>query len=586
MVGMMRLWSDNFRQFLGFRVPEPLSDWADKHRVIGDGAGPEPGPWRTDRVPYMRAIMDAVTDPNIRQVVMCTGIQLGKTELLLNTVCYYALADPSPIMLVEPSEDLARDVGRERIDTMIMASPELRRLFGYSDEGKIKTGIISQDIKRFKGGYVKLASAASPSDLRSRPIRIVLCDEVDAYPSFSDGSPVDKAIGRSTNFLDHKILIVSSPGTLKDSEVWRRLSECAQHEYQIPCPFCGDRRAWSWKMVKWDKDEFGEGDPRTARMECPSCGGIIRDSSSAPFSLLSAGSWVLTSGDPESHKVGYHLSSLYSPWMTLREMVSEWIMATRSRDVDRLRTFIQERLAEPWDERPPAWHERSDAAGPGRFEETPDHSPIRYITAGVDVQRDRVEISLWGFGANMESWAISHTTIVGDPLSDSLWAQVKDFLAAPVEIRDGRTGVIFSACIDSGDGYSTQAVYRFCAGLEKRRIVAIKGVGGDRVPLIAPPTRTPAYKSPLFKLGVDRFKQVIYDRLNVPRVGPGYVHIPKELNGEFWEQLTAESPEARIEKGKQVTRWIKRRARNEALDCAVYALAAFEIYCHPARKKR
>lgn len=272
--------------------------------------------------------------------------------------------------------------------------------------------------------------------------------------------------------------------------------------------------------------------------------------------------------------------------MTLREMVSEWLMATRSRDVDRLRTFIQERLAEPWDERPPAWHERSDSAGPGRFEETPDHSPIRYITAGVDVQRDRVEISLWGFGANMESWAISHTTIVGDPLSDSLWAQVKEFLTAPVEIRDGRTGVIFSACIDSGDGYSTQAVYRFCAGLEKRRIVAIKGVGGDRVPLIAPPTRTPAYKSPLFKLGVDRFKQVIYDRLNVPRVGPGYVHIPKELNGEFWEQLTAESPEARIEKGKQVTRWIKRRTRNEALDCAVYALAAYEIYCHPARKKR
>lgn len=579
------LWSQKFYEFLRIRKPESLSSWADAHRIIGDGAGPEPGRWRTDRTPYMRRIMDAVTNPDVREVVMCTGVQLGKTELLLNAICYYCQHEPSPIMLVEPSEDLARDLGRDRIDTMIKASPTLSRLFGFSEEGKIKSGTISQDVKRFQGGYIKLASACSPTDLKSRPIRIVLCDEVDTFPARQDGNAVDMAIGRSTNFVDAKVLLTSTPGALASSEIWRRLSHCAQYEYQIPCPHCGERRAWSWQMVRWDKTPDGVSDPTTARMECPHCGGVIRDGSSAPYTLLSRGEWVLTDGDPASVRLGFHLPGLYSPWMPLSGIVSEWLAANHARDIDRLRTFIQDRLAEPWDERPPAWHTQEEEGQGSRFEDKPDHSSIRFLTAGVDVQRDRIEISVWGFGANMESWAISHSVFTGDPLSSELWLQVREFLLSPVETADGRSGHIYAACVDSGDGYSTQAVYQFCAPLERRRIVAIKGVGGDKVPLISPPTRTAAYHSPLYKLGVDRCKQIIYDRLNIGRIGPGYVHIPESLSDEFWLQLTSESPETVVEHGKQVTRWRQHRARNEALDCAVYALCAYELYCHPVPKK-
>lgn len=583
---MNALWSSKFFEYFKLRKPEPLSEWADKHRVLAEGACPEPGRWRTDRTPYMRKIMDAVTDPKVREVVLCTGVQLGKTELLLNAVCYYILHEPSSILLVEPSEDLYEDIGCDRVDSMIRESSELSPLFGLTEgvQKSKKTGRLKINIKRFPGGYLKLASAASPTDLKSRPIRVILCDEIDTFPPRPDGNAVDMAIGRCSNYTDSKVLLTSTPTSIQSSEIWRRLGSCAVHEFRIPCPCCGYFSAWSWNMVTWDKDEASDGVLDSVRMMCQNCGGMIRDGSPAPYSLLSRGEWFCVNGDPHGSKLGFRLPSLYSPWVPLRGIVSEWLAANQARDIDRLRTFIQDRLAEPWDDRPPAWREYA-VSEKSRFEDSPDHSTIRFLTAGVDVQRDRIEVSVWGFGVNLESWAIAHAVFTGDPLSSELWARVREFLLSPVETEDGRQGIIFAACIDSGDGYSTQAVYRFCAPLEKRRIVAIKGVGGDNVPLISPPSRIASYHSPLYKLGVDRLKRILYDRLHISTVGPGYVHIPKTLSDEFWAQLTAESPETVVERGRQVTRWKQHRARNEALDCAVYALAAYELFCHPGARK-
>ena len=402
-------WSSKFYEYFRIRTPQPLSSWADAHRVIADGASPEPGRWRTARTPYFRKIMDAVTDDSVSEVVVCSGIQLGKTELLLNAMCYYVEHEPSPIMLVEPSEDLVVQLGRERIDTMIKASPSLRPLFGHTDDLKVKTGVLSSAVKRFAGGYIKLASAASTTDLVSRPIRVVLCDEVDRYPARSDGNAIDMAIGRTTNFLNRKILITSSPGALQSSEVWRRLSACTRHEFRIPCPHCGEYVAWTWSMVKWDKSPDGVGLPETARMECPTCGGVVRDGGPASSVQLERGEWFCVQ-QGSANRQGFHVSGLLSPWMSLSGIVSEWLSAVHARDIDRLRTFVENRLAEPWEERPSMWHDVQTGDAPhSRFELEPDHTTIRFLTAGVDVQRDRVEVSVWGYGPNMESWAISHT---------------------------------------------------------------------------------------------------------------------------------------------------------------------------------
>lgn len=580
-------WSSTFYDFLRFRVPVPLSAWADEHRIIPAVGGSEPGPWRTARTPYMRQILDDVTDPAIRQIVVCSGIQLGKTELLLNTCMYHMLHEPAPMLLVEPSDDLVSDIGADRIDSMIRATPELRPLFGLKDDAKAKstkTGALKQYNKRFPGGYLKLASANSESDLVSRSIRVVMCDEIDRYPVLGDGSAVDRATGRSSNFVNYKWIFTSSPSTLQNSEIWRRLSQTARYEYQIPCPCCGHAFAWSWSSVKWDHDADGVSDSSTARIECPACGGVVKGSGAASDVLLATGSWVLQSGDRSKGVVGYHMPSLLSPWLPLSGIVDEFLSACHNRDIDRLKTFVTDRLAEPWDDRPAPWHESGLVVEKSLFEQAPRHETVAALTAGVDVQRDRIEISFWGWGSNRESWVVRHDVVDGDPALAETWARFSRVLFAPVDLTDGRKMRISAACIDSGDGVLTQMVYRFTAPLEQYHVVSVKGRGGDNYPMFSAPSRRNAHKALLYVLNVDKIKDVLVDRLSIRTRGPGYVHIPEALSGEYWAQLNAEKKETYVERGRSVSVWKQLRPRNEALDCAVYAFAAFELFCVGRRK--
>lgn len=531
--------------------------------------------------------MDDVTDPNIRQIVVCSGIQLGKTELILNTCLYHMLHDPAPMLLVEPSDDLVSDIGADRIDAMIRDTPELRPLFGLKDDAKsksTKTGALKQYNKRFPGGYLKLASAHSESDLVSRSIRVIMCDEIDKYPAFGDASAVDRATGRSSNFTNSKLILTSSPSTLQGSEIWRRLSLTARYEYQVPCQHCGAGVVWSWSCVKWDKDSEGVSDASTARIVCPHCSGIIKGAGPASDRHLARGAWVLASGDRSRGVVGYHMSSLLSPWLPLSSIVDEFLSACHNRDLDRLKTFVTDRLAEPWDDRPAPWHDGSANPEKSRFESEARHETIAVLTAGVDVQRDRVEISFWGWGSNRESWVIRHDVVDGDTSLAPTWDRVARVLFQPVELADGRKLKIAAACVDSGDGVLTQMVYRFTVQFEDRHVVSIKGRGGDLVPMFSAPSRRNSSRALLYTLGVDRIKDVLSDRLLIKTRGPGYIHIPEALSGEFWLQLTAEQKETYVERGRTLSVWKKMRDRNEALDCAVYAFAAFELFCIGRRR--
>lgn len=575
-------WSSTFFDFLRFRASVPLSDWADQNRIIPSGSGAEPGRWRTSRTPYLKKILDAVTDSRVRQVVVCTGIQLGKTEVLLNACAYHIQHDPAPVLFVEPSDDLATDIGETRIDPMIQYMPGLRPLFGLKD-GKnrsTKTGQIKQTLKRYPGGFIKLASAASESDLVSRSIRVVLCDEVDKYTPLADGSPVDRAKGRTSNFVNYKLVLTSSPSTLKNSEIWRRLGETARYEYRVPCPCCGVPFVWLWQHVRWDKNAAGESDAGTARIECPFCGGVVRGAGSASDVLLARGDWCLVSGDPSSSSVGFQMNSLLSPWVSLADIVGEFLAACHNRDVDRLKTFVTDRLAEPWDERPAPWHSESLTSGESRFDRYDDHSKVVCITAGVDVQRDRIECSFYGWGKNRESWVVEHFVLGDvDTTLAPCWDDFRQKLLSPVELSDGRKMRISAACVDSGDGVLTQMVYRFTGPLESRHVVSIKGRGGENVPMFAPPTRRNPQKAALYVLGVDKIKDVVVDRLDLTTRGPGFIHVPEHLSGKFWQQLNAERKEEVVERGRTSYVWKKIHERNEALDCCVYALAAFELFC-------
>jgi phage terminase large subunit GpA-like protein len=589
--------------FLKYITPEKLSNWCDAHRIIADGASSESGRWRTDRTPYMRDIMDAVTDPDVHEVLLCTSVQTGKTELLLNTICYYMLHEPSSIMLVEPDRALVTDIGVDRIDSMINATPELQKIFGINgtSEKSTKKANMQKNVKRFNGGFLFLASACAKTALKSRPIRVVLCDEIDVYEARPDGHPVDMAINRTTTFSDYKVILVSTPTTVQSSEIWRRFQNANVYEYTIPCPECGECNIWRWEMVKWDVIN-GEADPETARVVCPSCGHVFKGSGVCSSELLSTGSWELKKCNSDNNKKkAFRLPGLYSPFKTLSSMVSEFLDATRTKDIDRLRTFIQERLAEPWDDRPAPWKSSNQKNILTRFEENPDHSLIRFITAGVDIQHDRIECSLWGFTTESESWAIEHVIFVGDTLKRDVWARLREYLLSEHELLDGRKGKIIATCVDSADGSSftvdgergekrtfsrTQIVYRFCAPLEKKHIVAIKGKYGDNIPLISAPNRSNTERAPLYRIAVNRFKNIIMDRLQITEVGAGYIHLPKDWEGERYSQLVSECCETVIEHGKVKTVWKKLQERNEVLDCAVYALAAYEMFCGSTKKRR
>ena len=581
---MDELWSKIFLENLEIKKPEPLSEWAERHRYIADGSSPEPGRFRCSRTPYVREILDAITAPETREIVCCFGIQLGKSETILTSLAYYIQHEPSAILMVEPSKDLVVDFGRDRIDGMIYASVELRKVFGVEKAKSRTHATITKDVKRFNGGFLKLASSQSTTDLISRACRVVLLDEIDQYEVRHDGNPVELAIGRASNFVDKKIIMVSSPGTLQTSEIWRRQNGCMKYRYFVPCRDCGHAFEWTWECVRWNDDN-----PAVCGIYCPKCGCEVRGSGAVSDLLLGRGHWECVE-EGDRHRKFFHLSSLYSPWVKLSEIVGEYVGAQASQDYDRMRAFRQNRLALPWDEYSDYGLKanRADNVPETRFEvrQMQDHSQIIAITAGVDVQRDRVEVYWYGWARDKECWFLRFESVSGDPVSDQTWLRVRDWLAKEYTLNDGRVMHIAAACVDSGDGITTAAVYKFCKRLESKRVVAVKGKGGATVPAFSAPARNNNFRTPLYTLGVDAIKRSVIARLQLETVGAGYIHLTQFCKGEIWAQLNAEVWETGVVNGVKVQRWRKTRERNEALDCLVYALAAFEIFCVPRLKTK
>lgn len=578
-------WTQHFITNLGIIEPAKLSEWSEKHFVIADGAGAESGLFRCDRTPYIRGILDAVTDPQTRQIIVCAGIQVGKTTAELAALTYYMLHEPSPIILVEPSSKLVEDIGRDRIRPQIAQTPELKELFEGENLGtqfRNKETNITKSKLVFPAGFLQLASAQSKTDLISRACRIVLCDEIDQYAPRPDGKAVDLAIGRSTTFFDHKVMMVSSPSTLSTSEIWRRLHEddVDQHEYRIPCPHCGYAFAWKWSDVSWIDDK-----PETASIHCRECGEQIRDGGACSDQLLSSGYWHCVHRGNGTKK-GFHLTGLLSPWKQLREIASEFSRASKLRDYDSLRAFVQNRLAEPWDD---LKHASKDVDSIRFFEdeESYDTSAVRVITVGIDVQQTRLECYWWGWSDMEESWLLKFEVVAGSPLADSTWQDLARLLREKITLSDGRQVLPRAYFIDSGgaDGV-TSRVYRFTKPLERHRVYAIKGRGGDMTDIISPIKRTNHERAPLIEIGTHTAKRICTERLHFEAgSGAGEVHLPSWAQGEIWEQLTSERLEQRIEGGAVKNTWVKTRERNEALDCFVYAYAAFVAFGRKQKSK-
>lgn len=568
----------------GFKPRSKLtgSEWADIYRYVAPGTSPEPGEWRTSRVPYLREPMDAATDRRTETVVMMFSSQTGKSEGLLNILGYYVDQEPAPQLMLQPTLEAAEAFSKERIDPTFRYSPGLcdKLEQGQDGRGTSRKSSTTIRMKHYPGGYLALVGANSPAGLASRPIRVLLCDEIDRYTTTKEGDPLKLAIQRTTNFHNRKIILVSTP-TIKGAsyiENWYLKSD--QRLYYIRCPKCNFEHVLKWENVRWDKDEAGAALPLTARQVCPKCQSIIRGAYKPDPSIIGAGRWKAT--NPDSRIKGYHINSLYSPWVNLYSLVEEFTNATKTRDKTGLMEFINLKLGEPWDElqgENDIWeilHRRREyypsiGLPPG----------VLILTAGVDVQRDRLEVTLYGWGVGKECWGIEHRVLYGAPDDETTWAALDGFIQTPRALANGVQIPVACICIDSGDGQFTADVYRYTRARERARIYSVKGRGGVGVPFINTPSKNNPVGATLFTLGVDAGKSLVMGRLNIDSEGPGFVHYPRQpeygFDENFFMQLCAEVFERKFEKGAIKCSWRKIRERNEALDCAVYATAAMEL---------
>lgn len=573
-----------WREVLRSYPPRPrlsVAEWADQARIIPAGTSPEPGPWDTRRVPYLREPMEALNVTGPAHVVLMFASQVGKSELLLNTLGFYASQEPSPQLLLRPTLDDAEAFSRERLEPMIRATPALSAVI---DQRERQSGTTKLR-KDYPGGYVALVGTNSPAGLASRPIRVLLCDEVDRYVETREGDPVTLAMQRTANFPTRRILFVSTPTISGRSciESWWLRGD--QREYRVPCPSCGVRSRLRWPLVRWESLPSGDPDLDSVHIACPVCGARMRGPGKPPPEQLAAGIWVPTARSDEGIR-SYQLSALYSPWVRLDSLVARFVKVTRSRDKAGLREFVNLILGEPWDDSASSAVTWSDLRQRGdMYHPQALPSAAVLLTAGVDVQRDRLEATVWAWGPGKESWAVEHRVIYGRPDASQTWSDLERFLGE-YRCRENDQQPLPIACtlIDSGDGVTTRDVYAFTRRHEAERVFACKGRGGSGVALVLPPRTRNADGAYLVNVGVDAAKEALHSRLALVEPGPGCVHFPAApdlgFSDEYFRQLTAEVLVRKRRGSVLVDTWQKIRDRNEALDCAVYALAALELL-HP-----
>jgi phage terminase large subunit GpA-like protein len=552
------------------RTELTVSQWADRYRMVPPGTSPEPGPWRTDRVPYLREILDAASDPTIERIYIQASSQIGKSEIVLSVIGYYADQEPSPILLVQATEGAMRAFSKERVAPMFAATPRLR--------GKLSDGARAADntilLRQFPGGILACGWAGSAASLASRPIRIVLGDELDRWPDTTgrDGDPWAQAVQRTSNFHNRKVIAVSTPTIESFSAIARLYDDSDQRRYHVPCPRCGAYQVLEWSGIVY-KNEAGEADLDQVHYRCAHCKGRIEERERP--AMLGAGMWK---AEREHRNRGYHISALYSPWVSWRELAAEWIKATTERDKRGLQEFLNLRLGETWTEE--SDRITVEALEKNREEygaELPDG--VLLLTAGVDVQDNRLEVEVLGWGVGKESWGIAYEIVAGDTSTAAPWERLDTFLARAWSKSDGRALTLWCACVDSG-GHRTDEVYAFCRDRHARNVFAIKGYAGAGRPIVDKPTLN-KLRAPLFPVGADTGKDVLFSRLALEKPGPGYCHFPVErgrgYDDEYFKGLVSEKRVTKIRAGRRFTQWTPTRARNEPLDVRVYATAAMEL---------
>lgn len=557
-----------------------ISEWADQYRILTTRSSPEPGMWRTSRTPFLKDIMDALmAESPWERVVFMKGSQVGATESGNNWIGYVIHLAPGPMLVVQPTETMAKRNSRQRIGPLIEDSPVLRSLVRSPKSRDSGNTILA---KEFLGGILVLAGANSAKQLRSMAARYLFLDEVDAYPPNVDreGEPCDLAIARTSNFRQKKIFIASTPTISGRSRIETFFAASDQCFYFVPCPRCGVYITLLPEQLDWSLTV-----QHVASYRCQECGREIFDHEKTL--MLDRGEWRATaSGDGISR--GFHLSSLYSPvgWLS-------WTQIVRTRDKslaspEKLQAFYNTILGQPWADQgevPDAerLYERRESYPIG---EVPEGGLV--LTAGADIQANRIECEIVAWGRDRHSWSVDYRVFDGNTNQPQVWEKLAELLNEEFPSAYGGALSIRKLAVDSG--YNTLRVYDWARRMGSQNVMAVKGENHTHVSafLGAPTLVDVTASGRMVRAGVRLWpvntsigKEELYRclRQSAPDLARGEVwpsgwcHFPA-YGKEFFEQLCAEQLITRTLAGRTSTRWEKRRDRNEALDCRIYARAA------------
>jgi phage terminase large subunit GpA-like protein len=541
-----------------------ISQWADERLYLSPEDSAEPGKYSSARAPFQRGIMDAIHE-GATEIVGMTSAQIGKTLIIKAIIGYHIDVDPCPILLVQPTVEMAETFSKDRLAPMIRDTPAIS---GRVCEAKSRDANNTILKKTFPGGHITMIGANAPAGLASRPIRIVLCDEVDRYPpsAGSEGDPVNLAKKRSITFRRRRrVFMVSTPGLKGASRIERAWLASDQRRFHVPCPHCGHRHA-----LKWEHISIADERPETAMLRCPDCGALIEDKHKR--AMLEAGEWIAE--NPEGKYPGFHLNELYSPWRTFAEIAADYYAAKGNPEEEK--TWWNTSMGEPFADVGVSVEPSLLAEKRQNYDAQTLPAGVVCVTAGVDVQGDRLEIEFVGWGAGAESWGIYPQILRGNTGEAEIWTLLDDVLArARFTTEDGRVLRVIGVCVDSG--YETQNVYEFCTPRAARNIWATKGQEGQRPVWPRKVTRSRKFRGHQVRLvGVDSAKETIYSRFAIEDGKPGCCHFSMSYDEDWFTQATVETMVTSIDtRGRETRKWVKPRgARNEALDCRVYAYAA------------
>lgn len=561
-----------------------VTEWSDSYRKLPSESSAEPGQYRSSRTPYLREIMDCLTVRSaIQQIVFMKSAQIGGTEAANNWIGYCIDIAPAPFLLVMPTDDLIQRNTTQKLDPMFRETPQLRNKIVNAGD---RQGKNNATMKTFPGGILVMAAAQSPTGLRSMSAQNVLLDEVDNYKMDvgGEGSPIELAKTRTRTFPRRKIYVVSTPTIANSSIIEQEYQSTDQRKYFVPCPECGHKQVLIFEQLRWK-----EGDPDSVRYCCEGCGVLIEEYKKTQ--MLAKGEWIPTAPENESRiKRGYHINALYSPygWYSWADIARQYEDAVkekqRSSSDDKMKTFWNTILGLPWEESGdrPQWerlYERRE-----NYQQNVLPSEVCFMTCGVDVQPDRIELVILGWGKRKRSWSIDYRVLAGDTGQGAVWAKLEDLMSEEFRTEDGATMQIAIFAIDTG--FNTQKVYDFCRKFEGSRVLAIRGLGSDKMNVPVSNAKVVDVNQDgkkvgsvaVWNLGVSVIKSEIYgwlrQTLNDDGSEPaGYCHFP-QYDVHYFKSLTAEVYTYKIVNNLRKYDWVKMYERNEVLDCYVYARAA------------